>query len=1522
MTKVSRKTILWIAFFLCSFIFLYVSADNVDAAETTGDKSSVTVYFTLSDDGRFVKGNDKEQTLLSHVPITVDYFDLKEYGLETFYRYDAEPPEEGGEYTGDEVLKQPTLLHLYIKALEKYYLDGNKLEINTDALTITGTATSMYMTSFWGHDENLMYYVDHKYPLMRAGWGATADYILLEDGMEIDVAMFTDWSFYHHGAFAYFSPTMKTVNVNEEFTLQMLGAPTSPVADGEDASNKIMENEEIVYSKAEETFGGINNDKWEKWKDVTDSTGHVTLSFNEPGRYYVSSTSTYETFKDENNPDAECVAPPIAVITVEGTSAGEDDTGTENLTVLKDLYFTDTVSSETRYEMTPEFDSSTTEYTVYVPEHRKAVSIKSQVSDEASSKNATSYITAKYVNNEGKETEKTNKAGGKAGMNLLDLIPDGEEDVSLAITTKCGKSSQQYKVNIVRTPILSKLEVKDADGNPLSMDKSFSQDEKSYSVKVTAGTSKIIIGAVPLHPENTVTVAGQPVSDGTSEFTVDSSGEAQIIHIEVSNKNGRKSSYDLTLNFAQIIDCTFTNLSEGTVVQLLDAENQTVFRGKAAENDSEMTAKKLIEGKEYKYNITKKGYKGKSETIIADSGNMTIDGALEKAKENTSIDKTIPSMWPNFRGNNENNAVTAYKTPVKSSETQLYWAVRNGGGWSGSPSSPIIVDDYLVFSTNSEIVKVDKTTGEIKARNKMIESSAFSITSPTYGDGMVFIALANGMIQAFDADTLESLWVYKDALKGQPNSPITYHNGYIYTGFWNNSIQKANYVCLSVTDEDPDRQNEMKNATWTHAHAGGFYWAGSYVTDKAVIVGSDNGVGDTGVGNGTLYSFDPETGEIIDRIDNIEGDIRSTVSYDKTTKQCCFTSKGGAFYMIKLDDTGAFSQGTLRSVKLSGSKETPSDDPNNASGQCSSTPVVSGGRAYIGVSGKANLGAYTGHNITVIDLENAKAVYSIETRGYPQTSGLLTTAYNDNGSQYNYVYFIENYTPGILRVIKDKKGQTKPEYDGDNIGILGENEDSRYADTLFTPRAAQAEYAICSPVVDENGTIYFKNDSAYMMAVGSKIKSLEITQMPDKKEYEAGETFDPTGMRVAAKLANGLTQDVTKYVTYSKEPLTKEDLEIEISYEYVMYNDKEKKSDIPAAYIPISSIDQDEIEAVRNVNHLIEDISSAENNDFEKTVQAARKAYDELGAILQKYVKNKDILVEAEQKIAEEKLAAGGKTQTLKAAATGYNTVKLTWSRNSNAEGYEIYRSTSSKDRGNKIKTVGKDMLTMSAGGLATGTTYYFTVRPYINVDGNPCGNIYSKSISCKPSLKATKLKASPYTYNGVKLTWGRVSGANGYVIVRYNSSKKAYTVLKTITRGETLSYVNKSLYTGTKYIYKIKPYRTVSGKKVYGAYSSTVSATPKLSAVTKFKALSGKKKATLSWKKVSGASGYVIYRSTKSKSGFKALKTIKSSKTVKYTNTGLKKGKTYYYKMRAYRTVKGKKVYSAYTTVKKAKVK
>ena len=62
---------------------------------------------------------------------------------------------------------------------------------------------------------------------------------------------------------------------------------------------------------------------------------------------------------------------------------------------------------------------------------------------------------------------------------------------------------------------------------------------------------------------------------------------------------------------------------------------------------------------------------------------------------------------------------------------------------------------------------------------------------------------------------------------------------------------------------------------------------------------------------------------------------------------------------------------------------------------------------------------------TVIDLKTWQIAYSVPTQGYPQTSGLLTTAYSE-GDGAVYVYFFDNFTPGKLRVLKDTPGQTKP----------------------------------------------------------------------------------------------------------------------------------------------------------------------------------------------------------------------------------------------------------------------------------------------------------------------------------------------------------------------------------------------------------------------------------------------------------------------------------------------------------------
>lgn len=71
-----------------------------------------------------------------------------------------------------------------------------------------------------------------------------------------------------------------------------------------------------------------------------------------------------------------------------------------------------------------------------------------------------------------------------------------------------------------------------------------------------------------------------------------------------------------------------------------------------------------------------------------------------------------------------------------------------------------------------------------------------------------------------------------------------------------------------------------------------------------------------------------------------------------------------------------------------------------------------------------------------------------------------------------------------------------------------------------------------------------------------------------------------------------------------------------------------------------------------------------------------------------------------------------------------------------------------------------------------------------------------------------------------------------------------------------------------------------------------------------------------VSWSAAAGASGYEVLRATQ-RNGTYALKyTSTSGSAGSWTNSGLETDKTYYYKVRSYRTVNGSKVYSDYTGI------
>lgn len=167
----------------------------------------------------------------------------------------------------------------------------------------------------------------------------------------------------------------------------------------------------------------------------------------------------------------------------------------------------------------------------------------------------------------------------------------------------------------------------------------------------------------------------------------------------------------------------------------------------------------------------------------------------------------------------------------------------------------------------------------------------------------------------------------------------------------------------------------------------------------------------------------------------------------------------------------------------------------------------------------------SGHAIGVYDLNEDGSMtqaYTYALIGYPQTSAMVTTAYADEDG-YVYIYLPYNYTPGGVSVLKDKKGQTAPLT----------TTDSGYSE-VFTPVGSLAQYCICSTIADEYGTIYYKNDSCYMMAITSKIESIEVTEQPTSVIEKDG-TITAEGLKVVSNLKNGERRDISDYVKVTKQ---------------------------------------------------------------------------------------------------------------------------------------------------------------------------------------------------------------------------------------------------------------------------------------------------------------------------------------------------------------------------------------------------
>ncbi|MBO5857424.1 MAG: hypothetical protein J6Q87_04175, partial [Clostridia bacterium] len=266
--------------------------------------------------------------------------------------------------------------------------------------------------------------------------------------------------------------------------------------------------------------------------------------------------------------------------------------------------------------------------------------------------------------------------------------------------------------------------------------------------------------------------------------------------------------------------------------------------------------------------------------------------------------------------------------------------------------------------------------------------------------------------------------------------------------------------------------------------------------------------------------------------------------------------------------------------------------------------------------------------------------------------------------------------------------------------------------------------------------------------------------------------------------------------------------------------------------------------------------------------------------------------------------------------ANASNGVKVTWNKITGATSYKVYRSQYSNGKWSSwkgMKTIDNgSTVTWTDTSAKSGVKYKYTVKAVSGTNSSAYESSSSLLYLAQPTVKIANAST------GVKVSWNKITGASGYKVYRsvYSNGKwSGWKSVKTISKGSTVTWTDKSAKSGVKYKYTVK---ALNGKTV-STYKSSSSLLYLAQPTVTVKAVSTGVK--VAWTQSSGATEYKIYRSeynakTKKWSGWKSIKTAKST-SKSYTDKSAKKGVKYRYTVKA---VNGKvtSTYKASANVKR----
>lgn len=261
----------------------------------------------------------------------------------------------------------------------------------------------------------------------------------------------------------------------------------------------------------------------------------------------------------------------------------------------------------------------------------------------------------------------------------------------------------------------------------------------------------------------------------------------------------------------------------------------------------------------------------------------------------------------------------------------------------------------------------------------------------------------------------------------------------------------------------------------------------------------------------------------------------------------------------------------------------------------------------------------------------------------------------------------------------------------------------------------------------------------------------------------------------------------------------------------------------------------------------------------------------------------------------------------LKASSTNLNSVTLSWDKYTDAKGYIIYKFDNSNKKWIRVDKTVKNQNSYTVKNLNSGVAYKFAVKAYITSDDKELASSSYPVVSALTRFQKVDGINSNSSANSIKLSWNKTNKADGYIVYQYKNGKWAR-----IAQTSNNTYTIKNLSSGSTYWFTVKAYKMFDNKEVssvgYNTYKTSTDPEP-----VGFTVNAGKGKATLNWSKVKGASGYIAYYKTSANGSWKRL-TVTTGTA--YSKTGLTKGKTYYFTVKAYRNYNKKTYNGSYKTV------